>query len=1187
MDIFISERYIIHEGLGSGGMGAVYRATDRLTKQTVALKRVLTVPMIGSSPTLMAMPETPSPTIIENFDLKMALAREFQMLATLRHPNIIDVLDYGFDIEGLPFFTMRLLEKAQNILEAAKSLSYLQRLDLAIQMIQALSYLHRRDILHRDIKPNNLLVAHNQLYMVDFGLAQSQASSSGPAGSVPYVAPEILQGNQASQASDIYAAGIILYQLFIGHHPFQQEDQRLFIDSILSASPDFSPLDEKREQLRAEGIEPKALQYVISQMLEKSPENRPSDTEAVIYALAQCANYSISVETVEIHESVIRTPSFVGREAELAELEYALQSALEGKGSAWLIGGESGAGKSRLLEEIRIRALVKGALVVRGQAHSDGTFQHLWGDIPRRLALAANLSAAEAAQLYELVPDIFELRDLPPTFLPATLVTNDLNHIVDLWLMLLTHQSSPIVIIMEDLHWATLEELRILQRLHSAFSRLPILWIGSYRDDEYPALPKRFPYANLIKLRRFEVEEIVALSESILGTIRHNAQLIDLLERETGGNPLLIVEIIRALASQAGTLRGIIELDIPNTLRTSNAQALIQRRLEHIPHVHRPLLAMAALIGRELDLSVLRAINADVNLNQWLTDNLNAAILTKIENQWYIAHEQLRQGILEYYILDEQTRCAMHLQVANAIERVYGDIRQKASMLAYHYHEGQDHLKARHYSAVAGEYLMQTNSPHMALAFLERATELSANPNLPAWSPLRRAHLLRLLGDAYFYVGQTLKARESLFSAAELLGEYIPRQPTLLKQRLQEELLEQYQHQADLLNHIGTITIHTPRMMETVRILDRLSEVASLLSEQELAQYVGLRGVNLAEHIGVSDLLAQLYATAARIFHIEGDFETARTYSRLAVSIASSINNPSILGWSWLQRANIAMLHADWPDILLAVNEAIPIFQELKDNRRLEELWSLQAFLELQHRADLDIALKTRQRISESAKQRGDIQFLIWGLNGQAEINIYRFDQLQTTIRQTEQSILLTQENQFPMSVRALGLSALAYFHLGDYETAQIQAQRATEALRQLGDTVIWRINGIDSALQVLYLLHETRSVRTSEVLADVAYLQYRLSHMVTRAPIAAVYAQRWLGTRAWIEGNFEQAEAHWQSSLEYAQHWQMPLQYARTLVEYARHLSGGARYQMLDDAMLLYTSCDATTEILYIRQLG
>src|SRR5690606_28739346 len=135
--VLVSDRYMLLEPLGQGGMGTVYRAHDRLNGQVVALKRVRTGRDFDPNNTL---------------DVRLALAQEFRLLATLRHPNIISVLDYGFDADGHPFFTMDLLEEPRDIMTVAKRLPLQAKIRLVTEMLQALAYLHRRGIVHRDLK---------------------------------------------------------------------------------------------------------------------------------------------------------------------------------------------------------------------------------------------------------------------------------------------------------------------------------------------------------------------------------------------------------------------------------------------------------------------------------------------------------------------------------------------------------------------------------------------------------------------------------------------------------------------------------------------------------------------------------------------------------------------------------------------------------------------------------------------------------------------------------------------------------------------------------------------------------------------------------------------------------------------------------------------------------------------------
>src|SRR5579859_3076052 len=157
----VSSRYEIVAEIGHGGMGVVYRTLDRLSGQMVALKKV------------NALYDQLEDTR-DSVDFRIALAQEFKTLASLRHPNIISVLDYGFDRSRQPYFTMELLETAPTILRAAEKVTLAQKIQLVLQMLQALAYLHRRGIIHRDLKPDNVLVADGTVKVLDFGLATTK-----------------------------------------------------------------------------------------------------------------------------------------------------------------------------------------------------------------------------------------------------------------------------------------------------------------------------------------------------------------------------------------------------------------------------------------------------------------------------------------------------------------------------------------------------------------------------------------------------------------------------------------------------------------------------------------------------------------------------------------------------------------------------------------------------------------------------------------------------------------------------------------------------------------------------------------------------------------------------------------------------------------------------------------------------
>ena len=206
----LGNRYRLLDLLGAGGMGSVYRAVDELTGETVALKRV--------APSAIQPITTP--------ELRLALAHEFQALAGLRHPNIIAGLDCGFDEEQKPFYTMELLDGARPLLPSIGRAPHAVRIGLLLDLLDALRYLHRRGVLHRDLKPSNILVVEGAagpaIKLVDFGLStgSDEAHRHRAAGTLLYMAPELLLGAPASVASDLFAVGVLACEVLGGRRPF-------------------------------------------------------------------------------------------------------------------------------------------------------------------------------------------------------------------------------------------------------------------------------------------------------------------------------------------------------------------------------------------------------------------------------------------------------------------------------------------------------------------------------------------------------------------------------------------------------------------------------------------------------------------------------------------------------------------------------------------------------------------------------------------------------------------------------------------------------------------------------------------------------------------------------------------------------------------------------------------------------
>jgi predicted ATPase len=841
----VGRRYVLKEHLGTGGMGIVYQAIDKLTGQSVALKQVI------SPENKLLFATEPS----QSTNLRIALAQEFQILASLRHPHIVSVLDYGFDADRQPFFTMTLLENAHSILEAGEGQAQSAKIDLIIQLLQALDYLHQRGILHRDLKPGNVQVIERRVKVLDFGLSASalgesstNSLSTSTAGTFAYMAPELFLNALPSRASDLYAVGLLIYELLSGEFPYNKKNVGVMVNQILN-----EPVE-----VEALGLG-QGLTAVIEQLLSKQPVERYQDAGQVIVDLCQATDHPLPPESVEIRESYLQAATFVGRYEEMIQLTAELELAAEGQGNAWLLGGESGVGKSRLADELRIQALVNGMLVLRGQGVRDGSSPyHIWYNILRWLALMAEFSDEEAGLLKRLVPDIESLleRDVPdaPLLDPQT-IQNELLAVISKAFYRL---DQPVMLILEDLQWASSNSLAVLNHLNSIAGQLPLLILGTFRDDEQPDLPSLLPGMNLMKLDRLTESETAELSTSMLKMGQQHRQLVSLLQRETEGNPFFLVEIVRALAEEAGQLRSIETMTLPEHIITGGLQQLVQRRLERVPAGFRPLLQVAATDGRSLDLHVLHQLKNSLDLDEWLTTCANSAVLEVQEEQWRFAHDKLREILLADLSQVEQQQ--LHQQVATAIEAAYPDVKVQAARLAHHWAAAGNKLEEIYYADMAGDQALNVGANATAKALFEQA--LSAIEQLTETAENQGR-----------FIDITYKlARVASFLPSENVSAFLERSLAMARGLGDEVRLAQ--------------------------IYGALGAFFYLRAQYDLAFANFSQSMALAEKLGLDELLMLPYNLIGRSLHINGDYVQAGNMLAKGIALAEKFNDQELLAGS-------------------------------------------------------------------------------------------------------------------------------------------------------------------------------------------------------------------------------------------------------------------------------------------------
>lgn len=259
----LGNRYEILRKIGDGGMAFVYQARDRLLNRIVAVKVL-------------------RPEFVDDQEFLVKFKREAEAVASLSHPNIVNVYDVGED--GKVHYIVMEYVDGQNLKEIIQnegSLEEYTALDITKQIANALGAAHRSGIIHRDIKPHNILISKDgrQVKVADFGIAKAVSSSTmtnmgSVIGSVHYISPEQAKGKHLTSNADLYSLGIVLYEMIVGRVPFSGDSPISIALKHINENINFTE-DEKISI-------PKSIRTIISKLTQKEPINRYETAEELI-----------------------------------------------------------------------------------------------------------------------------------------------------------------------------------------------------------------------------------------------------------------------------------------------------------------------------------------------------------------------------------------------------------------------------------------------------------------------------------------------------------------------------------------------------------------------------------------------------------------------------------------------------------------------------------------------------------------------------------------------------------------------------------------------------------------------------------------------------------------------------------------------------------------------------------------
>ncbi len=469
-NVELPPRYVLETPLGAGAQGTVWRARDELRARPVAIK------------------------LLESGADSAFLRQEMLLIGQLRHPGLATVYDLDHAADGRTFLVSELVI-AEPLSASLATRGIAELSTLLATLLNTLDFLHLRGVVHRDVKPDNILVESRpdgalQARLVDFGLA-TVAGEREASGTLAYAAPEVLAGEPATAAADLYGVGVVLYEALYGRLPFaDRPGQQLLEDAPF-------PL----------GTQDPALVQLCRSLLARQPTERPSSAAEALFALAGCAELPIEQIESSLAARGLPDPQLLGNERLRERLHEVLAELADGRGgTTLLLQGAPGSGRSRTLDELRREARLLGLEVL------DGLEALTFGD---EEPPATELDAvAERAALVDRLAGKALARAQQPTLL-----------------------------LLDDADEQTVALLEVLARRSSSVSTLTTCATASLTVKAPDGV-------EALTLQPLDVDQTVQLAASMVPPSWRTPTLGEQLYRTSGGNPGHAAELLRVVASE-------------------------------------------------------------------------------------------------------------------------------------------------------------------------------------------------------------------------------------------------------------------------------------------------------------------------------------------------------------------------------------------------------------------------------------------------------------------------------------------------------------------------------------------------------------------------------------------------------------------------------------------------------------
>ncbi len=681
--------------------------------------------------------------------LLTALRREAALLACVGHAQLPRIFDVGL-VEAGPYLVLEYVD-GRPLSEVIRTgrIDEARALRLASDVAAPLAAAHRAGLVHRDVKPDNIIVDRNgAARLIDFGLAaRGGRQDDRVAGTLLYSAPEQtgMLKRPVDGRSDLYALGVVLFEAVTGRPPFESSDAGELIR--LHATAQVPDPRMMRPGLSA------TFAAVITKLMAKDPDDRYQSGESLLADVQRLSAAPGSLFDVGTRSPHVQSgpQTLIGRAEEVVNLASRWLQARDGLGGCVLVEGAAGVGKSRLVREVTTAVTADGDVLLYGKCVPDDPVPlgPLRSAVERGLRSLDRLPSGERENAIERLRKVVGrdgplLRALSPMLAdlvqaPGLVETNrheQFTNAVAAFLLDLANELGGVVLHLDDVQWLDVATRRVLQQLALGLPESPLLVIATGRDDVESMAPLSLFAADMgpvldtrMKLQSLPQDAVGDLVRLHLGHMDIADSAANELVARVGGNPFTVVEYVRAVID-AGLLTPGWDgwrLDVAGLDRlelSGDAVYLVLQRIAQLGPESRRLLAAAAATGRRFPADLVAAVCgvAGRQGRDALFEAESRRLVTGSGGVYRFLHDRIREALLAQ--LDPAALRSLHQRIAEVLEASGGTDSEYVYATARHYALGEaDRTPEKVYTSgfIAGQRALADQAPEEALAFLDVA----------------------------------------------------------------------------------------------------------------------------------------------------------------------------------------------------------------------------------------------------------------------------------------------------------------------------------------------------------------------------------------------------------------------------------------------------------------------------------